>query len=136
MFHIDIQIELFISMSMYKFESNTQHLHNGERGNICCLSVCQCTNLKAIHNTLCFLVLVWLVVYQYVNVQIWKQYTTSGFSLVGNVSLFISMSMYKFESNTQPSGRAIYYIKCCLSVCQCTNLKAIHNRSSIFQSTT
>ena len=124
----DIHIELFISISMYKFESNTQRT-GGESGTEArCLSVYQCTNLKAIHNRTMLAMMFLPVVYQYINVQIWKQYTTGVVDISCTVLLFISISMYKFESNTQRNVTDLLHFLCCLSVYQCTNLKAIHNR--------
>ncbi len=59
------------------------------------------------------------------------QYTTLLNSAFNTLSLFISMSKYKFECNTQLT--VFYQLRTvdCLSVCQSTNLNAIHNQFRI-----
>ena len=55
---------------MYKFESNTQLNIVANKDSDSCLSVYQCTNLKAIHNAAMYTHRPVTVVYQYINVQI------------------------------------------------------------------
>ena len=126
-------IILFISISKYKFECNTQryHLHFGHLVN--CLSVYQSTNLNAIHNDECTDGYSARIVYQYIKVQIWMQYTTRLSAYNERPALFISISKYKFECNTQRQLQRAAQRTHCLSVYQSTNLNAIHNLACVEQ---
>ena len=118
---------LFISISKYKFECNTQHIPIMPDIIVNCLSVYQSTNLNAIHNSFGSLPSNIWIVYQYIKVQIWMQYTTCSAVQKISVKLFISISKYKFECNTQRLVPTMYHSMYCLSVYQSTNLNAIHN---------
>ena len=172
--------QLCLPMQRYKFESNSQHdsARSEEHGS--CVYLCKDTNLKAIHNfmecvpydyKLCLPMQrykfesnsqrlvdyssVYIVVFTYAKIQIWKQFTTYTLSCSWRSRLCLPMQRYKFESNSQQVtakttaktvvftyakiqiwkqfttiSQALPPTSGCVYLCKDTNLKAIHNNKN------
>ena len=101
LFCLNILQTLFINTSKIQFESNSQRPFIDTYILLCCLSIRQRYNLKAIHNPQPPIVKPSLVVYQYVKDTIWKQFTTCILCLFWKKRLFINTSKIQFESNSQ-----------------------------------
>ena len=99
---------LYYSIQRYKFESNSQLLAISLVIFISCITRYKDTNLKAIHNQERYCEYKYIVVLLDTKIQIWKQFTTTVLS----ISTLIS----------------------CITRYKDTNLKAIHNYSSMTES--
>ncbi len=117
------------TLQRYKFESNSQRTHHGDKWLARCAIHCKDTNLKAIHNCRIDDIKLLVDVQYTAKIQIWKQFTTDDGSTPYEDEMCNTLQRYKFESNSQPNRRSA---RSGLD-CKDTNLKAIHNCRRILQ---
>ena len=99
----DLQwLVLYYQIQRYKFESNSQ-----------LASLAAHLDMVVLSNT---------------KIQIWKQFTTVGLSLLWCAPLYYQIQRYKFESNSQQDFLVRLQHNRCIIKYKDTNLKAIHNR--------
>ena len=134
--HLHPHPQLCHPIQRYKFESNSQPLgHRPQRRRGCVIRY-KDTNLKAIHNCRCRSSPRPKAVSSDTKIQIWKQFTTSDCRCVFASKLCHPIQRYKFESNSQQVGGRYWQSTGCVIRYKDTNLKAIHNTSTIAFATT
>ena len=122
------ELELFPMVQRYKFESKSQQLWKHVFISACCFQWFKGTNLKANHNQRELKDVLDTAVSNGSKVQIWKQITTIGESLITQATLFPMVQRYKFESKSQQLLLKIKFVQGCFQWFKGTNLKANHNR--------
>ena len=118
---------LCFTLQRYKIESNSQLLWIGYVKQVCCVSHCKDTKLKAIHNLSEAVKSAQKVVFHTAKIQNWKQFTTTLQKTSHHVVLCFTLQRYKIESNSQHLDEAVIRFTGCVSHCKDTKLKAIHN---------
>ena len=94
----------------------------------CCLSDQRYNFLKANHNVLSSVVVLFSVVYQIKDTIFWKQITTHRHNGMFDHQLFIRSKIQFFESKSQPNNPCPALSVSCLSDQRYNFLKANHNR--------
>ena len=124
-----LPLSLYYQIQRYKFESNSQLQSQARCSRESCIIKYKDTNLKAIHNYICWRSWNILVVLSNTKIQIWKQFTTLPGSTLVVPQLYYQIQRYKFESNSQQQLSLPFKLTCCIIKYKDTNLKAIHNTS-------
>ena len=110
-----------------KSESNSQLLMLASWHAFNCVQRTNIQNLKAIHNQVHQRQVQWPIVFKERIYKIWKQFTTSKDSSLGQFALCSKNEYTKSESNSQPGFAITEFLPNCVQRTNIQNLKAIHN---------
>ena len=116
-----------------KSESNSQPDRQSVRECRHCVQRTNIQNLKAIHNARSFTEIFLKIVFKERIYKIWKQFTTSCTKSSASAELCSKNEYTKSESNSQPFLTWTPRHRHCVQRTNIQNLKAIHNRSAVFQ---